>query len=52
MNTSKALIDINHIELERLGLSLVDADWYAFCQALHKGIEGEDWENCDSYKVF
>ena len=24
---------------------LVDADWYAFCQALYKGIEGEDWED-------
>ena len=32
--------------------SLVDADWYAFCQALYKGIEGNDWEDmCDSYKV-
>ena len=30
---------------------LVDADWHAFCQALHKGIEGEDWrEFFDSYK--
>ena len=24
-------------------LLLVDYDWYAFCQALCKGIEGEDW---------
>ena len=25
--------------------------WYAFCQALHKGIEGEDWEEvCESCK--
>ena len=32
--------------------SLVNADWYAFCQALYKGIEGKDWEEmCDSYKV-
>ena len=22
----------------------MDADWHAFCQALCKGIEGEDWE--------
>ena len=22
---------------------MVDADWHAFCQASHKGIEGEDW---------
>ena len=29
-----------------------DADWYAFCQALYKGIEGEDWEEMyDSCKV-
>ena len=27
-----------------MGSSLVDADWYAFCQALYKGIKGEDWE--------
>ena len=26
---------------------LVDADWHAFCQALYKGIEGEDY---DAYK--
>ena len=44
VETSKALIDINHIEPERWGPPLVDADWYAFCQALYKGIEGEDWE--------
>ena len=25
------------------GSLLVDADWHAFCQALYKGIEGEDW---------
>ena len=30
---------------------LVDYDWYAFCQALYKGIEGEDWgEMYDAYK--
>ena len=35
-----------------MGPPLVDADWFAFCQALYKGIEGEDWEEmCDSYKV-
>ena len=41
-DTSKALIIVNHIEPERWGPPLVDADWYAFCQALYKGIEGED----------
>ena len=25
------------------GPHLVDADWHAFCQALYKGIDGEDW---------
>ena len=31
---------------------LGDADWYAFCQALYKGIEGKDCEEMyDSYKV-
>ena len=34
------------------GFPVVDADWYAFCQALYKGIEGEDWEEMyDSYKA-
>ena len=23
---------------------LVDADWHAFCQAIYKGIGGEEWE--------
>ena len=46
------MIDINHIESERWGLPLVDADWCAFCQALYKGIEGKDWEEMnDSHKV-
>ena len=32
-------------------LSLADADWYAFCQALYKGTEGEDCEEMyESYK--
>ena len=21
----------------------MDADWYAFCQAIYKGIEGKEW---------
>ena len=52
VNTSKAYIDVDHIEAERWGPHLVDTDWYAFCQALYKGIEGKDWEEMyDSYKV-
>ena len=42
---SKALVNVNHIQQERWGPPLVDADWCAFCQALYKGIEGEDWED-------
>ena len=30
--------------MRKMESSLVDSDWYAFCQALYKGIEGEDWE--------
>ena len=52
MNTSKALIDVNHTEPERWSPPLIDADWYAFSQALYKGIEGKDREEMyDSYKV-
>ena len=32
------------VEEQRWGLPLIDNDWYAFCQALYKDIEGEDWE--------
>ena len=45
VNTFKAYIDVNHIQPERWGPHLVDADWYAFCQALCEGIEGEEWED-------
>ena len=49
--TSKALIDVNHIEPARWCSPLVDADWFAFCQALFQGIEGENWEEMyGSYK--
>ena len=51
VGTSKAYMDVNHIEPERWGPPLVD-DWHAFFQALYKGIEGEDWEEMyDSYKA-
>ena len=44
-------MNVNHIAKERWGPRLVDADWHAFCQALHEGIEGEDWgEIYDAYK--
>ena len=40
----KALINVDHIEQERWCPPLLDYDWYAFCQALYRGIEGEDGE--------
>ena len=44
VKTLKAFIDVKHIKPERWCPLLVDADWYAFCQALYKGIEGKYWE--------
>ena len=35
---------VNHVAKERWVPSLVDVHWYAFFQALYKGIAGEDWE--------
>ena len=43
VGTLKALISVDHIDRETWGPPLVDVDWCAFCQALYKGIEGEDW---------
>ena len=51
VGTLKALVNVDHIEQERWGPPLVDADWYASCQALYNGIEGEDWrERYEAYK--
>ena len=50
--TWKSCINVDHIVKERWGPPLVDADWHAFCQALHQGIAGEDWKQLhDSYKA-
>ena len=46
VGTQWAFINTNHIEFERWRPPLVDADWHAFCQAICKGIEGEEWEDC------
>ena len=27
----------------------MDADWYAFCQAIYEGIEGKEWEELYSH---
>ena len=52
VNTLKAYIDVGLTKRERWGPPLVDADQYASCHALYKGIEGEDWEEMyDSYKA-
>ena len=44
VGTLRAFNNIEQIEFERWRPSLVDADWYAFCQAIYKGIEREKWE--------
>ena len=47
----KSCIHVDHKEKERWGPPLVDYDWYAFCQALYKGIDGEvRSELYDAYK--
>ena len=40
----KACINVDHIDKKCWGPPLVDADWYAFCQAICKGIEGSERE--------
>ena len=50
VGTWKTYINVDHIEKERWVLTLVDYDWYAFCQALYKGIQGEDWG--DMYEAY
>ena len=50
MGTLKTHINVNHIEEERWGLPLVDYDWYASCQALYEGMEGDDWGMYESYE--
>ena len=44
VGTLKAYVNVDHIEKQRWGPPLVEYDWHAFCQALYKGREGEDWE--------
>ena len=45
VGTQRATINIDHIEDDRWRPPLVDADWHTFCQAMFKGIEGEEWED-------
>ena len=44
VGTQRAFINTKHIEFERWGPPLVDADWHAFCQATYKGIERKGWK--------
>ena len=44
VGTQWVFINAEHVEFERWRPPLVDADWRAFCQAIYKGIEGEEWE--------
>ena len=32
------------MEDDRWRPPLVDADWHAFCPAIYRGVEGEEWE--------
>ena len=50
VGTLKTYINVNHIEEDGWGPPLVDYDWYAFCLALYKGIEGADWG--EMYETF
>ena len=45
VGTQRPFINTDHIEFERWGPPLVDADWHAFFQAIYKGIEGKEWED-------
>ena len=44
VGSQKSCINVDHTAEDRWGPPLVDADWHAFCQAIHKGIEGSEWE--------
>ena len=44
VGTQKSCINIDHIEADRWGVPLVDADWHAFCHSIYKAIEDSEWE--------
>ena len=51
VGTQRAFFNTEHIEFERWGPPLVDADWHAFCQAIYKRIEGKELEElCCQYR--
>ena len=45
VGTLKAYINIDHVEDDRWGPPLVDANWLAFCKAIYKGIERDEWKD-------
>ena len=40
VGTLKRYINVDHMEKREMRSPLVDFDWYAFCQALYKVVEG------------
>ena len=49
VNTLRACINVDHIEENKFGPPVVDADCHAFCQATHEAIEGNEWEELYSH---
>ena len=35
---------------EEVGVRRINTDWYAFCEAIYQGIEGQEWETMYHYK--
>ena len=48
VGSQKSCINVDHTAEDRWRPPLVDADWHAFCQAIYKGFEGSEWEDCTS----
>ena len=44
VGTKKSCVNVDHVAQDRWTPPLVDADRHALCQAIYKGIEGEDRE--------
>ena len=38
------------LRAEEVGVRRINADWYALCQAIYQGIEGQEWETMYHYK--
>ena len=41
VGSRRTFVDTTHVEAERWGPPVVDADWHA-CQAIYQGIEGQE----------